>query len=354
MTDQSRNSSIEILRLISAFLIVLHHYCIHGGMFSFSALSPSAYTLTAGASLGKWGVDLFILITGYFLSSAVPPEKVVQRLIKFYVQVWTTSVLCLLMVRFGTDVTINFRDIVTSLLPIGYNKWWFATGYFVLLVLSPFINVMLSNLSQKQHKILITVMLLLWSVPIIVLPHASYAYSENLSLFIMLYVIAAYIRRYVVIKPSPKWFWGSIFSIAIMMLCAEALLILSAHFPVLQGKQLYLVSAQSPLTIASVVSTLMAALSAKRRQISLINKMAATSFGIYLFTDNPFIRPILWLDIVQTKNQFYSEFLPIVMIGSVFCVFLTAGIFEIVRQIIVQRPILSVTTLLIEKIKKIN
>ena len=67
MLQKERNSSFELLRLISMLLIVMHHYSLHGGFDYMSTLSLRLYFIQCLNMGGKLGVNLFILISGYFL-----------------------------------------------------------------------------------------------------------------------------------------------------------------------------------------------------------------------------------------------------------------------------------------------
>jgi hypothetical protein len=110
----------------------------------------------------------------------------------------------------------------------------------------------------------------------------------------------------------------------------------------------------SPLTIAAAIAALMAALSMPPRYSTIINRMASGAFGIYLFTDNPFIRPILWANIVHTQIQFDSKALPALMIGSVLCVFFAALAVEMLRQVAIQKPVMLLIESTIYKAKFVN
>ena len=63
-----RSSNFELLRIISMILIIAHHYAVHSG-FSFDAASMSLHRFFVQflSSGGKIGVNLFVLISGYFL-----------------------------------------------------------------------------------------------------------------------------------------------------------------------------------------------------------------------------------------------------------------------------------------------
>ena len=61
-----RNSKIELLRILSMFMIVLSHCSVHSGI-NFSSL-PLGFNreILELSMLGNVGVILFIFITGYF------------------------------------------------------------------------------------------------------------------------------------------------------------------------------------------------------------------------------------------------------------------------------------------------
>jgi surface polysaccharide O-acyltransferase-like enzyme len=333
-----RNSVIEVLRLIAMFAIVLSHYSVHGGMSLVPGISRSTLTIAVGESFGLFGVDIFVLITGYFLSSNVSASKTIKHAVSFYAQVWTTSILCLLVAAAYSSSTVGTKDIINECLPLGRNVWWFATTYFLLLMASPFINVLIQNLSKRKHAEMIVLMLLFWSI-LGVIPHISYGGSD-LSLFVMIYVIGSYMRRYVAAGSAGKWITGCVCLLFIMMCCTILAQVLSVRFAILLGEKLRFVEKSSPLTIAAAITALMAALSMRPRHSAVINRLASGAFGIYLFTDCPLIRPILWTNIVHTQTQFYSKALPVLMIGSVFCVFFAALAVEMLRQVIIQKPVM--------------
>jgi len=350
----ARNSVIESLRIFAMFAIVLSHYCLHGGMFSDQSNSVSSLVLAAGASWGKWGVDLFVLITGFFLSAATCKEKLIKHILKYCVQVWTTSILCVVCFALYSRSHIGLKVLISALFPIGYNMWWFATAYFVLLILSPFLNVLLSSLSKQQHKNMIIAMLLLWSVPVLLLPKSSYDYAENTSLFLMLYAIGGYIRKYNTIEQKRPWIFYSIGLMGLMAISSVLIRTLCVYFPFLKNDTLYFVTANSPLTIMAAITTLLAALAIKPISSNLVDRIAASAFGVYLFTDSVFTRPIIWYDLVHTKEQFYSANIVFLMISSVLCVFLAAAILEIARQIFIQKPVMRLCEVIFGKLRNLS
>ena len=62
-----RNSAIELLRIISMIMIVFHHFAVHGGFDFGASLSPTHFWYNFILMGGKIGVNVFVLISGYYL-----------------------------------------------------------------------------------------------------------------------------------------------------------------------------------------------------------------------------------------------------------------------------------------------
>ena len=64
-----RDSNFELLRIICMVLIVIHHFSVHGGYFTETqgTLPFNATLIDLFAMGGRLGVNIFVLISGYFL-----------------------------------------------------------------------------------------------------------------------------------------------------------------------------------------------------------------------------------------------------------------------------------------------
>ena len=73
-----RNSNIELLRLVAMAFITVHHFAIWGYFIGneVHTVQPNTVWLQFLEIFGKIGVDLFILITGYF---AINPRPTFQK-----------------------------------------------------------------------------------------------------------------------------------------------------------------------------------------------------------------------------------------------------------------------------------
>ena len=145
-----RNSAIELLRIIAMILIVAHHFSLHGDFgFSAETVSFNRVWIQFMQFGGKIGVNIFVLISGYFLITA---EKLkTQKVLKFILQVLTYSVLIFgCFAIFGSE-SLGIKSVIKSLFPLVHSIWWFASAYFVLYLLSPYLNRLLNSLDKKTY-----------------------------------------------------------------------------------------------------------------------------------------------------------------------------------------------------------
>ena len=91
---KQRNSSIELLRIVCMFMIVIHHIATHGN-YSFELQCVTATKLWHSFINmgGKIGVDTFIIISGYFLINSKPSINI-RKIFKLEGQILFYSILC--------------------------------------------------------------------------------------------------------------------------------------------------------------------------------------------------------------------------------------------------------------------
>ena len=96
-TIKERNSSFELLRIIAMIFIIFHHFSVHGG-FAFlpNDLSLNRVWIDFISMFGKVGVNLFVLISGYFLITKDGPLFDIKRLLKL----WLPMILYSLIIYF--------------------------------------------------------------------------------------------------------------------------------------------------------------------------------------------------------------------------------------------------------------
>lgn len=141
---------------------------------------------------GFIGVDIFIIISGYFLieKEAIDIKKIVRLI---------TSILFYSVIFFAIYCTIaknsfTINGLLNSLLAVSSGEYWFLTFYILLYLISPYINKVLNNLSKKEwDKIIIVSTVIISMYPTFVGTNFN---LDKFPLFIYLYVIGAYIKTH--------------------------------------------------------------------------------------------------------------------------------------------------------------
>ncbi len=194
-----RNYGLDLLKIVIMFCIVLFHFNDHGNV-KLSAEMPLTLNWIALAFVsifGAIGNCIFIFITGYFLCEK---NFRIRRLSLLWAQVFFYSVLCrIITIAAGID-PLNIKMLVKTLMPVAFNRYWYFSAYVVILIASPFLNLIIRNLSQRQHFWLCVALLILFSVIPTVTKGSWFGGEigkENyLKIFITLYFVAAYIKFY--------------------------------------------------------------------------------------------------------------------------------------------------------------
>ena len=189
----NRDSSIELLRIISMLMIVAGHFATHGGFcFDTQSITIPRLWWNLIEMGGNFGVDVFVLISGYYLIENKSLSFDIKRLLKFWGQIFFYSVFLFVFAFIIGRGSFAPRLILRTLFPIISSEWWFASTYFVLYLLHPYINRLLYTFSKEQYRQFLILFIIIWSVvPIFTLFNFQ---SNELLEFILIYIIAGYIR----------------------------------------------------------------------------------------------------------------------------------------------------------------
>lgn len=99
----------------------------------------------------------------------------------------------------GANVNFSVKELIGYALPILTNQYWFFTYYVLLIVLAPMLNLFIKNVTREQLKKSLSILLIIFSiVPTFNIFKDSFGTNGGYSViwFIILYLIASYIRLY--------------------------------------------------------------------------------------------------------------------------------------------------------------
>ena len=332
-----RSSNLELLRIMMMILIVAHHYAHHGGFrFPDEIISLNRLWIQLITIGGKLGVDVFVLISGYFLIHSTGHKT--ARTVRIWFRLLTYSLIpfCLLA-AFG-QIRFTPERLIHSLLPISYDCWWFASAYFVLYLFIPFINRFLHSMNKKEYQRYLLVLLTIWCV-IPTLLHVEMQ-RNNLLWFFCLYSMIGYYRLH---HHAARHRGSTCILLAAAILLAVyasaiVLDLIGRNHPFAAEHALFFYDYYSiPIVIAALL--LVIGFSRIRmKQSRLINTVSAAMFGVYLIHDNPYIRKLLWDKIFRNASFAESRMLIPHSIAAVLVTFAACTAIELIRIRVLEKP----------------
>lgn len=344
--DQSqlsnRNSSIELLRILTMIMIVSCHFATHG-KFSFDEKTISIPLLWWNIIEmgGNLGVDVFVIISGYFLVTSSRDFVKLDHILKFWGQVFFYSVSIYLLSCVFKVANFDLATCIKTLFPITFGSWWFASTYFVLYLVHPFLNMLLQKLDKKTYQKLIVTQLMLWCI-IPTFTSSNYE-SNSLIWFITLYSVAGYIRLFG-LNPqftSKHYFVFWILFSGLRYFSSIILLMIGTKIPFASKYSLYFYEQQSVLTFLSALSLFLVFEKWELKYTKWINTLASATFGVYLIHENSIIRHLLWIEVFKNAQYQDSTFLIPYSIIVTAVVYVGCTIIDLLRQRLIEKPFMN-------------
>lgn len=328
-----RNSSIELCRIIAMIMIVACHFATHGGFnYDKSIITIPRLWWHFIEMGGNFGVDVFILISGYFLINNSKLTINFRKCFKLWGQVFLYSI-CIYIFGLLTGVThFSVIQFVKALIPVTSEAWWFVTVYFILFLLHPYLNKLLTGINQRQYQYLLALLLLIWCI---VPTFTTYSLASNdLLTFVLFYYIAGYIRLYGdSIKLQSKHFFVLWLIItAFTFLSSIAFIIIGRKIAVFAEHPFFFYGRRSLPTLLRAVFFFMIFERMTLSYNKYINYISSAAFGVYLIHDSNIIRPWLWKTVFV--NSQYQDSLRIIpySLAAVCIVYIACTVIDLIRR----------------------
>lgn len=335
----NRNTSIELLRIISMIMIMFHHFAYHGNFeWNFNEVTLPHLWYDFILMGGKVGVDIFVLISGYFLIENT--EKLFQpkKLLKFWGQVVFYSIMTYLLSVMLRLNAFEIKQLIKVCLPITYPGWWFASTYFMLYLIHPFLNKLLHGLSKTEYQYLILMMVLCWSI----IPTATTQLFESNSLlwFVTLYGIAGYVNLYGGNqKLQSKHYFSLYFMVLIIAYTVSTtFLFLGTKKEEWSTHAIDFFEIERLPILLMAITLFMGFVTLKMNYHKWINMIASATFGVYLIHDSSYIRYYLWTNIFKINQYQDSTFLILYSILVVFILYVSCTMIDLIRKKLVEKP----------------
>ncbi len=219
-----RNYGIDALKIIAMFMVLVLHILGAGGVLEASENGSAQYHVAWLMEIGSYpAVNIFGLTTGYLM---INNRWKMSRVIGLWLQIFCYSVgINLFFAIFSSDV-LTVMDWIRSFLPVSYILWWYATAYFGLFFLIPFINKMINGLSKKQAVFLAAIILIFYSLLnnlIVEKDVFNMSGGYTLAWLVCLYIWGALIRKFDFAATVKKYWFAIIYLVSIVLVWVSRL-----------------------------------------------------------------------------------------------------------------------------------
>lgn len=343
-----RKSNLELLRILSMLLIIMHHFAFHGTYkhdIFMGNYFKSEVIINSMQSLGKLGVNLFIFISAYFL---VDKKFKFSRIISVtLLTLFYSTLIYVIILIIGVPISVNI-NLLTSILPFpGITTYWFVCSYVLMILLMPYMNLIIQSVSKKKLKLLLVILSIFW----IIIPQLNSYFPGKVGLrmeslgvsegiiFIYVYFLAGYIKLYPN-KVTKNFKLNLIFSVILLVA-----LFLSIYLPMrlsFSNENIYqftlnMVPSNSIIIILLTISVFCSFLNLDIGSIKSINYISSSTFSVYLIHDNAIIRPLLWnyINNDQFKDSAYQLF--IAGIRYTIMIYCACVLIDVVRRILFEK-----------------
>lgn len=322
---KQRLLNFEFLRIIAMFLIVLIH-CLYHLDFKETKFLSSYIAINLMVIIAKTAVNIFVLLTGYFL---VSKKNAISRVFKLLGVVFFYQIAIGLFCHYFIDTDSN----IISMNVFNPFKYWFINNYLALVLLSPFINIFINSLNKERY---IVFLFFLFICNVIFGNLTSVNNGFSLIWFLNLFLVGRFF---------------SLFSIKLKRRNVSFTILLGLCFVLVFNFFIYnrstfssgvfnnflIGSVGSYSHLFTVLFSVLFFLFFKKTNynhlfFSKLGQVSPYLLGVYLIHDNMFLKEFIWNNKI-TKSIFYDTiYNPLVVVIYAFSIFVSCVLIDYFRS----------------------
>lgn len=338
MNKGKRNSSIEVLRILSMLMIISHHFII---LSQVKTLEQPITVNKVFADLilrpgGKIGVTIFFLISAYFICKETQDiKRNFKRIIILDGEMLFWGILITGFFVFFNRKFVSVGSVIHSFIPLISRMWWYPTSYAVFLLLAPFITMSLKYIGKSMHFNLVLILIVCWGLIAGLLPNIYLDISsQNMIIFCYLYILVTYYVWY--LKPLSRKIALMLIGIGMFLIWAN--IIICSYLYQKTGSVLFINIEDSFISHEWKLPVIFAAFGLFSFFISFqcyskaINAIAKCTFGVFLIHNHPISSKFLSVTIFDMREQYYSSYYPIIAITLIVFVYIMCTVADLIRQ----------------------
>ncbi len=320
--------------------LISHHFIVNSGITDLYNMSDISANMIFAQIFGMWGktaINIFTLITGYFMVRSDLTVKKIFKLITtaiFYVYGFYFFFLII-----GYE-TFSIKAMVKVILFIPLEAGKLYTGSMIMMLLFiPFVNILIRGLSKRKFQQLLMLLLFYFSAL------STFLRNDNFDfVFWMLtvYMIGGYIRLYPGKWDNKK---TGLLSTIISILTMVSSIICIDFIGVKIGFEEYyyfLQDANKILAVMAAFSIFILFKNLNMKNYNWINRVASATFGVLLFHANTAVmRRFLWVDVFRNAEYYMKKDFILYACSVVVLVYVIAVVIELLRIRFVEQPLLN-------------
>lgn len=339
-----RSSNLELLRIITMIFIIAHHYVVNSGLsleIETDPRSVNSIFLNLISMWGKTGINCYLLITGYFMCKS---QISVTKFVKLFLEVIFYALVIYIAFLVAGYYTFSLPSFCYTVVPINNVTNNFVGCFLLFYLFIPFLNILIRGMNKRKHACLILLCLFIYTF----LATFFIVIMNYITCFIIIYLIASYIRLYQLPFNDSKKFWGYMTLLSVLISCASVLYRVYFNLP---NSHKF---SSDPNAIMAVVTSICVFMLFKNIDIKYskcINALGASTFGVLLIHINSeAMRKWLWVDTLKNIEIWQTHYMFIHAFASILGVFIICSILDQIRIHLLEIPLFKRLTPRLEKI----
>ncbi len=319
---ENRNYGIDMLKILTMFIILLGHFLGRGGVYFNSAVLSANYNIawlmeipTASA------VACFAIISGYLM---IERKIKAKQLLRLWFEVFFYSVVITVIFAIMYPETIENTTWIKAFFPVTFNRYWYFTAYFITFLFMPIINAAYEKIERKiLENVLLILFIMLSVIPTFSLRDSFYLNNGHSPwMLIYFYMIGGYIKKYK-LECSISQIKAILSAIGLWILIWLMRLGIVFMFQK-EDYADYLHFINSPFMIFAAILLFIGCCQIKfpERGTKLVEKLSEMSFAVYLIHVHPLVFEYLLTGAFTSVSQYTVWKMTAIMLVSTLGVFI--------------------------------
>lgn len=339
--DTKRNMGIDLLRMVSMFMVVFLHVLLRGGVLGAVMPLTVNYGLVWGFETAAYcAVNCYGLISGYVGYRA---KFRVSNIVLLWCRVVYYTLLISFVFAVLTDGLVGKQGLINAIFPVSTEQYWYFTAYVGMFFFIPLLNMFINRASKKQMTGVIAACFVLFSLfPTIFRRDIFYLYEGYSAFWLMiLYLMGGYIAKYDIGKKVKSGQAAGVYIVCIIVSWVVKMGMdkrMWDAYGSLPEKDL-LVSYTSPtiLLAGAALVILFSRMHIPQRMKRWIGIFAPLSFSVYLIHFHPLIKEHILQDRFGSYAQHSPAVLAVLLIGTVCFIFFACLFFDLIRDFLFKK-----------------